>query len=108
MYRIKVFRRGGVHPFQEWLRSLRDAQARARIRTRLDRLALGNMGDHRPLDGGVYELKIDWGPGYRVYFGKAGQTIVLLLCGGDKRTQQQDIKTAKAYFKEYQDAQESD
>ncbi len=66
------------------------------------------MGDHRPLDGGVYELKIDWGPGYRVYFGKAGQTIVLLLCGGDKRTQQQDIKTAKAYFKEYQDAQESD
>ena len=66
------------------------------------------MGDHRSLDGGVYELKVDWGPGYRVYFGKAGQTLVLLLCGGDKRTQQQDIRTAKAYFKEYQDAQESD
>ena len=106
MFQIKVFRQGDKQPFHDWLRSLRDMQARARIRTRLDRLALGNMGDHRVLDGGVHELKIDWGPGYRVYFGKVGNTFVLLLCGGDKRTQQKDIATAKAYMKEYQDAQE--
>ena len=108
MYQIKTFRQGDKQPFWGWLRDLRDVQARARIRTRIDRLALGNMGDHRVLDGGVYELKIDWGPGYRVYFGKVDNTIVLLLCGGDKRTQQQDIKTAKAYLKEYQNAQEND
>lgn len=107
MYQIKTFRQGDRQPFWDWLRDLRDVQARARIRTRIDRLALGNMGDHRVLDGGVYELKIDWGPGYRVYFGKVDNTIVLLLCGGDKRTQQQDIKTAKAYLKEYQNAQEN-
>jgi putative addiction module killer protein len=107
MYQIKTFRRGDKQPFWDWLRGLRDVQARARIHTRIDRLALGNLGDHRALDGGVTELKIDWGPGYRVYFGKVGNTIVLLLCGGDKRTQQQDIKTAKAYLKEYQDAQEN-
>lgn len=107
MYHIKTFRRGDEQPFSNWLRGLRDVQARARIRTRIDRLALGNMGDHRALDGGVYELKIDWGPGYRVYFGKVGNAIVLLLCGGDKRTQQQDIKTAKTYLKEYLDAQKN-
>ena len=106
MFHIKVFRQGEKRPFHDWLHSLRDIQARARIRTRLDRLALGNMGNHRVLDGGVYELKIDWGPGYRVYFGKVGNTIVLLLCGGDKSTQQKDIATAKAYMREYQDAQE--
>jgi putative addiction module killer protein len=91
----------------DWLQGLRDLQARARIRTRLDRLALGNMGDCRALDGGVYELKIDWGPGLRVYFGKVGNAIVLLLCGGDKRTQQQDISTAKAYLAEYHNAKKN-
>ena len=80
-------------------------QARARIRTRLDRLAMGNWGDHRALGGGVIELKIDWGPGYRVYVGKIGNILVLLLCGGDKRTQQQDIELAKNYLKEYLDEQ---
>ena len=109
MYQIKTFKHGDKQPFWDWLRGLRDIQARARIRTRIDRLALGNMGDHRVLDGGLYELKIDWGPGYRVYFGKAGKadssTLILLLCGGDKKTQQQDIKTARTYLKEYQDAQ---
>ena len=105
MYEIKTFARENRRPFWDWLRGLRDAHARARIRTRIDRLALGNLGQHRVLDGGVYELKIDWGPGYRVYFGKIGSTVVLLLCGGDKTTQQQDIKIAKQYWKEYQDAQ---
>jgi putative addiction module killer protein len=107
MYQIKTFRRDGEQPFMDWLRNLRDIQARARIRTRLDRLALGNMGDHRVLDGGVIELKVDWGPGYRVYLGKLGTTLVLLLCGGDKRSQQQDISKAKTYLKEYLDAQKT-
>ena len=105
MLQIKVFERGGRPLFWDWLKSLRDMQARARIRTRLDRLAMGNWGDHRALGGGVIELKIDWGPGYRVYVGKIGDTLVLLLCGGDKRTQQQDIELAKIYLKEYVDEQ---
>lgn len=105
MYLILTFRRGDSQPFWTWLKKLRDVQARARIRTRIDRLALGNFGDCRALDGGVFELKIDWGPGYRVYFGKVGQTVVLLLCGGDKKSQQKDIETAKMFLKEYRDAQ---
>lgn len=105
MVQIKVFERAGRAPFWDWLKGLRDIQARARIRTRLDRLVLGNWGDHRALGGGVAELKIDWGPGYRVYVGKIGDTLVLLLCGGDKRTQQQDIELAKIYLKEYIDEQ---
>lgn len=105
MIQLKVFERGGKAPFWDWLKGLRDIQARARIRTRLDRLALGNWGDYRALGGGVIELKIDWGPGYRVYAGKVGNTLVLLLCGGDKRTQQQDIELAKIYLKEYLDEQ---
>ena len=105
MLQIKTFRRDDAQPFWDWLVSLRDIQARARIRTRIDRLGLGNFGDHRVLDGGVIEPKIDWGPGYRVYLSKVGNTIVLLLCGGDKRTQSKDIATAKKYLKEYQDAQ---
>jgi putative addiction module killer protein len=88
-------------PFADWLDALKDRQARARIRTRIDRLALGNPGDHRALDGGVFELRIDIGPGYRVYFARTGNTIVLLLCGGDKATQQKDIEYAKAYFQDY-------
>ena len=105
MVQIKVFERLGRTPFWDWLKGLRDMQARARIRTRLDRLAMGNWGDHRALGGGVIELKIDWGPGYRVYVGKIGNILVLLLCGGDKRTQQQDIELAKNYLKEYLDEQ---
>jgi putative addiction module killer protein len=105
MIDIKVFERGGRPLFWDWLKLLRDIQARARIRTRLDRLAMGNWGDHRALGGGVIELKIDWGPGYRVYVGKIGNTLVLLLCGGDKRTQQKDIELAKIYLKEYLDEQ---
>ncbi len=105
MYEILTFKRGDQQPFGTWLKGLRDIQARARVRTRIDRLALGNFGDCRALDGGVFELKVDWGPGYRVYFGKVGKTIVLLLCGGDKKTQQKDIELAKSYFKEYQNAQ---
>ncbi len=88
-------------PFVEWLRGLNDRQARTRIGARLARVAVGNFGDVEPVGEGVMELRIDWGPGYRVYFGRIGQVVVLLLCGGDKRTQQRDIKRAKAYFEDY-------
>ena len=91
----------GEQPFNEWLQDLQDQQARARIRIRLDRLALGNFGDCEPVGGGVIELRIDWGPGYRVYCARLGQMIVLLLCGGDKRMQKRDIKRAKDYFEDY-------
>jgi putative addiction module killer protein len=80
--------------FSKWLRELRDRQARARIQTRIDRLQLGLAGDVKPNGEGVSELRVDYGPGYRVYFVKRGQELVLLLAGGDKRTQDRDIKTA--------------
>jgi putative addiction module killer protein len=81
--------------FRKWRTKLKDERALAMIASRLDRLAFGNAGDVRPVGQGVSELRIDYGPGYRVYFQRRGKTIVVLLCGGDKRTQDQDIKTAK-------------
>jgi putative addiction module killer protein len=81
--------------FDRWLGKLKDRRAVARILVRIDRLALGNPGDVRSVGDGVSELKIDHGPGYRVYFAQRGQTLVLLLCGGDKSTQSADITTAK-------------
>ena len=92
---------GGEQPFVEWLQGLHDRQARTRIEARLARIAVGNFGDVEPVGEGVLELRVDWGPGYRVYFSRVGKVIVLLLCGGDKRTQQRDIKRAKAYFEDY-------
>ncbi len=89
-------------PFELWLESLRDRQARARIKTRLDRVENGNFGDYKPLGSGVMELRIDYGQGYRIYFAQAGETIVLLLCGGDKSTQNQDIIRAKHYWVDFQ------
>lgn len=89
-------------PFENWLNSLRDRKARARIKKRLDRIEMGNLGDFKPVGEGVLELRVDYGPGYRVYFAQAGATIVLLLCGGDKRSQSQDILNAKAYWKDFQ------
>ena len=91
----------GHEPFSEWLASLRDIRARAKIRVRLDRVSLGNVGDCHTIGDGVQELRIDYGPGYRVYFGQEGGMIVLLLCGGDKSTQSSDIETAMRYWSEY-------
>jgi putative addiction module killer protein len=91
----------GRAPFTEWPTSLRDNRARAKIRVRLDRVSLGNIGDCHSVGEGVQELRVDYGPGYRVYFGQEGTTIVLLLCGGDKTTQTQDIETAQGYWMEY-------
>jgi putative addiction module killer protein len=76
----------GRVPFSEWLGGLRDIKARAKIRVRLDRVSLGNFGDCHGVGDGVQELRIDYGPGYRVYFSQVGSMIVLLLCGGDKST----------------------
>lgn len=81
--------------YLKWFNSLRDRQARARINARIRRLSLGNPGDVKPAGEGVSELRIDYGPGYRVYFVHRQQTIVILLAGGDKHTQDQDIKTAR-------------
>ena len=82
--------------FATWLRALRDRQAKARILARIDRLSLGNPGDVRPVGEGVSELRIDYGPGYRVYFVRRGETAVVLLAGGDKRSQPRDIARAPA------------
>jgi putative addiction module killer protein len=78
----------------QWFDSLRDRQARACINARIRRLSLGNFGDVKPIGEGVSELRIDFGPGYRVYFVQRGQTLVVLLAGGDKRTQDQDVRKA--------------
>jgi putative addiction module killer protein len=80
--------------YREWLDELRDRAGRARILVRVDRLIDGNPGQHRDLTDGVSELKIDFGPGYRVYYTQRGQRLLLLLVGGDKSTQQKDIETA--------------
>jgi putative addiction module killer protein len=82
--------------FAKWLGGLRDRRARARIQVRLDRLALGLAGDVKPVGSGVSELRIDYGPGYRVYFKGKGDDVVILLAGGDKRTQERDIQRALA------------
>jgi putative addiction module killer protein len=92
----------GRIPFLEWYYSLRDAKARVKIEARLERVELGNVGDYRSVGEGVFELRIDCGPGYRVYFGQVGTVIVLLLCGGDKSTQEQDISKAKEYWRDYE------
>ncbi|MDR3369193.1 type II toxin-antitoxin system RelE/ParE family toxin [Rhodoferax sp.] len=80
--------------FAQWIDALRDIQARARVQVRIERLAAGNPGDVEPVGEGVSELRINYGPGYRVYFKKRGQELIILLAGGDKTTQAKDIKTA--------------
>lgn len=80
--------------FAKWLDNLNDIRARARILVRIERLAAGNPGDAKPVGEGVSELRIDYGPGYRVYYKKQGRTVIILLAGGDKRTQSKNIKTA--------------
>ena len=86
--------------FSNWLRKLRDQKARARIQIRIRRLSLGNFGDAKPVGEGVSELRIDYGPGYRVYFQRIGSLLVLLLVGGAKKTQEADLAKAKALAKE--------
>jgi putative addiction module killer protein len=92
----------GRDPYAQWLSALADRQARARILVRVARMGAGNLGDCKPLSDGVWELRIDWGPGYRVYYAMAGKRLVLLLVGGDKRKQQADINTALDYWNDWQ------
>jgi putative addiction module killer protein len=80
--------------FAAWFEGLRDRQARTRITARIRRLSLGNPGDVKPVGGGISEMRIDYGPGYRVYFVQRGSIVVILLCGGDKRSQRRDIERA--------------
>ena len=94
---------GGRVPFDEWLCDLSDARAAARILARLVRVRCGNLGDCKPLGDGVSELRVDYGPGYRVYLGQHGQTLVVLLCGGDKRAQENDIRLAKRYWHQFKE-----
>ncbi len=99
---LRYVTEAGEDVFGKWLAGLRDERAAARIAVRIDRLAAGNFGDCKPLKAGVWELRIDYGPGYRVYYAMAGQSCLLLLCGGDKRKQTADIKKAVEYWKDYQ------
>jgi putative addiction module killer protein len=102
MYELRYYvTPDGKQPLPRWIDGLRDRQAKARIKTRLDRLVDGNFGDRHDVGDGVYELRIDWGPGYRVYYARIGELILLLLCGGDKRSQTKDIERAQDYFKDY-------
>lgn len=80
--------------FYKWLTSLRDGKARMKIVRRIERAEQGNFGDHKNVDGPVWEMRIDYGPGYRLYYAKKGETVYLLLCGGDKSSQQADIRLA--------------
>ena len=101
---ILLYRKGHSNPFSEWLTSLRDARAVGVVRARLNRIRLGNFGDCKSVGGGVEELRIDFGPGYRVYYGREGSLVVVLLCGGSKKSQAKDIVTAQRQWKEYLDA----
>ena len=93
----------GSVPFDEWLADLRDVQARARIRARLARVQTGNFGDCKPVVDGVQELRIDHGPGYRVYLSRQGPVVVLLLCGSDKSRQRGGIKLALRYLNDWRE-----
>lgn len=92
----------GRSPFTKWLRAL-NIQAAAKVATALERIAQGNLSNIRPVGRGVLEYKVDFGPGYRIYFGRDGDRLVILLAGGTKKRQQEDIRRAKANWEDYQD-----
>lgn len=99
-YQIRYYQTdSGKCPYKKWFDGLKDSKVRHRIRARLDRVALGNLGDHKNLSDGVLELRFAFGSGYRIYFAEHEECFVILLCGGDKSSQEQDIETAKEYWK---------
>jgi len=101
-YSVEIFKTAtGKMPFKKWINDLADMRARVAIEMRIDRLSLGNLGQSKSLGGGLHELKVDVGPGYRVYFGRVGQQVILLLCAGDKKSQQKDIDKAREYLEDY-------
>jgi putative addiction module killer protein len=93
----------GKNPFRDWLKSL-DMGMQARIQARVLRFEKGNLGDHKTVGGGVWEARLDFGPGYRLYFGKEGAAVILLLVGGDKSSQSKDIAAAKRYWADFSEA----
>ncbi|MBB6427462.1 putative addiction module killer protein [Sphingopyxis sp. JAI128] len=95
LYTGQPYRLPETTEFARWLSSLRDVRAVAKIADRLKRASKGNFGDHKSVKGGVFEMRIDYGPGYRVYFFRRGKELVILLCGGDKRSQVDDVARAK-------------
>ena len=99
-YSLRVIDVRQTAEFAVWLKAIRDPEARARINVRIRRVSLGNFGDMRSVGGSVHELRIHYGPGYRVYLARRGEAVVILLCGGDKRTQARDIARAQAMAKE--------
>jgi putative addiction module killer protein len=92
----------GRFPYREWVQSIADKTTRAAVLARVDRLAFGGFGDWKSVGGGVCELRIHIGSGHRVYFGREGTAVVILLCGGEKRSQAADIKQAQKYWKDYE------
>ena len=102
---IQIYRTpNGQQPFTEWLESIRDVNTQDRIRARANRLKFGNFGDYKSVGDGVCELRLNFGPGYRIYFGMGGSMIVLLLCDGDKSSQARDIERAKTYWLQYKES----
>ena len=103
---IKYYKlQNGRVPFDEWLRLLRDARAKTKIVQRIDQLAINNPGDHKPCRQGVWEMRIDEGPGYRIYYAHEGKNTYLLLLGGDKRKQQADIDQVVAWWQEHRESE---
>ena len=101
---LEIYRApNGRAPYIEWFESIRDLKTITQIESRIDRIKDGNLGDYKPVGDSVFELRFRSGPGYRIYFGQVGNTIVLLLCGGDKSSQRRDIERAKAYWQEYKE-----
>jgi len=93
---------GGTNPYRDWLETL-DSPVKQRIQARILRFESGNLGDVKALGEGIFEARIDFGPGYRIYFGREGNVVVLLLCGGDKSSQGKDILRAKEFWKQYKE-----
>ncbi len=91
----------GKTPYSDWLNNIKDKKAKAIVMARVDRMELGNLGDTKPVGDGVFELRIHYGPAYRVYYAQGGNRVYLLLCGGDKSTQKMDIKKAKQYWSDH-------
>lgn len=94
----------GSEPFNEWYKSIRDPNTKHRIKRRLERLEDGNFGDCKSVGEGVFELRFHFGAGYRIYFGEIRNVVIVVLCGGDKSSQQKDINTAKSYWLDYKDS----
>lgn len=99
---IRVYvRPDGRCPFYEWLYSVKDTVTRVRIRAKLDRVVLGNLGDSKSVGNNIFELRMHYGPGFRIYFGQEGEKIIVLLCAGDKKSQTKDVEEAKAFWADY-------